>query len=61
MRHLSLVGKVYMVYIWIKRIGEGIEGIVCEEQCGFRRGRSCVNQVFAIRQVCRIFLAKGKE
>ena len=44
---LSVVGKVYG-RILIKRIGEGT-GVICEEQCGFRRGRSCMDQVFPVR------------
>ena len=34
---LSLVGNVYG-RVLIKRIREGTEGVICEEQCGFRRG-----------------------
>ena len=37
--------------VLIKRIKEGTEGIICEQQGGFRRGWSCVDQVFAVRQV----------
>ena len=32
-----------------------------EEQCGFRQGRVCMDQVFAIRQVCEKYLANGKD
>ncbi len=32
-----------------------------EEQCGFRVGRGCVDQVFAVRQVCEKYVAKGKD
>ena len=45
----------------IKRIREGTEGIIFKEQYGFRRGQSCVDQVFAVRQMCEKFLAKGKQ
>ena len=31
------------------------------EQCGFRQGRGCIDQVFAVRQVCEKFLANGKD
>ena len=31
------------------------------EQCGFRQGRGCMNQVFAVRQVCEKHLANGKD
>ncbi len=33
------------------------EGMICDEQSGFRRGRGCVDQ----RQVCKKYLAKGKD
>ena len=32
-----------------------------EEQCGFRQGRGCTDQVFAVRQVCEKYLANGKD
>ena len=38
--------------VMIKRIREGTEGVICEEQGSCRRGRGCVEQVFAVRQVC---------
>ena len=31
------------------------------EQCGFRQGRGCMDQVFAVMQVCEKFLANGKD
>ena len=27
----------------------------------FRRGRGCVDQIFAVRQVCEKYLEKGKD
>ncbi len=45
----------------IKRVREGTEGVIRDEQGGFRRGRGCVDQIFAVRQVCEKYLAKGKE
>ena len=32
-----------------------------EEQCGFRQGRGCMDQVFAVKQVCEKYLANGKD
>ena len=29
--------------------------------CGFRQGRGCMAQVFAVQQVCEIYLANGKD
>ena len=57
---LSVVGKVYGK-ILVKRIREGTEGMICDEQGGFRRGRGCVDQIFAVRQVCEKYLAKEKD
>ena len=48
---LSIVGKLYG-RVLINRISSETECAIGEEQCGFRRGRGCVNQVFAERQVC---------
>ena len=30
-------------------------------QCGCRQGRGCMDQVFAVRQVCEKYLANGKD
>ncbi len=35
--------------------------MIRDEQGGFRRGRGCVDQIFAVRQVCEKYLGKGKE
>ncbi len=35
--------------------------MIHDEQGGFRRGRGCMNQIFAVRQVCEKYLTKGKE
>ena len=56
---LSSVGKVYGRLL-IKRIRDGIEGVVCEEQCGFRRGQKCVDQEIIMRQVSEIIFCKKK-
>ena len=57
---LSVVGKVYG-RVLIKRIRVGTEDRICDEQGGFRRGRGCVDQVFAVRQVCEKYLGRNKE
>ena len=57
---LSMVGKIYG-RVLINRIRDGTEEVLMEEQCGFRRGRGCVDQVFVVRQVCEKYLAKGKD
>ena len=38
----------------------GSECAIGEEKCGFRQGRGCMDQVFAVRQVCEKYLANGK-
>ena len=35
--------------------------MIGEEQGGFRSGRGCVDQIFAVRKICEKYLAKGKE
>ena len=57
---LSVVGKLYG-RVLIRRTREGTEGEIREEQGGFMRGRGCIDQIFAIRQVCEKHLGKGEE
>ena len=57
---LSVVGKLFGGVL-IKRVRAGTECAVGEEQCGFRQGRGCMDQVFAVRQVCEKYLANGKD
>ena len=55
---LSVVGKLYG-RVLIKRVRAGTECAIGEEQCGFRQGRGCMDQVFAVRHVCEKYLADG--
>ena len=57
---MSVVGKVYG-RVLIDRVREGTEAFIGEEQCGFREGRGCVDQIFVVRQICEKFLAKGRK
>ena len=41
----------------IKSVRDGTECAIGEEQYGFRHGRGCMDQVFAVRQVCEKYLA----
>ncbi len=54
---LSVVGKLYGRML-INRIWRGTEKCVRDEEGGFRQGRGCVDQIFAVRHVCEKFLEK---
>ena len=56
---LSVIGKLFG-RVLIKRVRAETECTIGEEQCGFRQGRGCMDQVFAVRQVCEKYLAMGK-
>ena len=47
---LSVVCKLFGRML-IKRVRAGTECAIGEEQCGFRQGRGCLDQVFAVIQV----------
>ena len=57
---LSVVGKVYG-RILIERVIECTDGAIGGEQCGFRKGMSCSDQVFAVRQICEKKLEKHQD
>ena len=57
---LSVVGKLFGRVLF-KRVRAGTECAIGEEQCGFKQGRGCMDQVFAVRQVCEKYLANGKD
>ena len=56
---LSVVGKLFC-RVLIKKVRAGTECAIGEEQCGFRQGRGCIDQVFAVRQ-CEKYLVNGKD
>ena len=56
----SVVGKLFG-RVLIKRVKAGAECAIGEEQCGFRQGTGCMDQIFAVRQVCEKYLANGKD
>ena len=45
--------------VLIKRVRAGTECPIGEEQCGFRHGRGCLDQVFTVRRVSEKYLANG--
>ena len=57
---LSIPGKVYGRII-IQRIIKVTEGLIGEEQCSFRQGRGCIDQVFSLRQMSEKACEKGKQ
>ena len=57
---LLVVGKLYG-RVLIKRVRAGTECAIGDEQCGFKQGRGCMDQVFAVRQECEKYLANGKD
>ena len=63
LRSISLLSVVCKLFgrVLMKRVTAGTECAIGEEQCVFRQGRRCIQQVFAIRQVCEKYLANGKN
>ena len=47
---LSLVGKIY-ARVLLERVREVTEGLMDDEQKGFRAGRGCVDQIFFLKQI----------
>ena len=56
---LSIPGKVYG-RILIEKVHSLTEGLIGKEQCGFRSGRGCVDQVFVMKQRSEKFVDKNK-
>ena len=54
---MTAVGKLFGR---VKRVTAGTECAIGEEQCGFRQGRGCMDQVFAVRKVCEKYHTNGK-
>ena len=57
---MSVVGKLYGGVL-IKRVRAGTECAIAEEHCGVRQGRGCMDQVFAVTQVCGKYLVNQKN
>lgn len=38
-----------------------MNGVIVDEQCGFRSERGFVDQIFAMSQVCEKYLTKGMD
>ncbi len=59
-RLLSVPGKIYG-RILTERLMQITEKKVNDEQRGFRKGKSCVDQIFAIKMLVEEYLGKGKK
>ena len=57
---LSIPGKVYG-RILIERVRMMTEGKIGEEQCGFRNGRGCIDQVYTLKQLSEKYVGKRKD
>ena len=57
---LSMPGKVYG-RILIEKVHSLIEGLIGEEQSGFRSSRGCVDQVFVMKQMSENFVDRNKS
>ncbi len=57
---LSVPGKVYG-RILTERLMEVTEGKVCEDQGGFRKGKGCVDETFAMKRLVEGYLGKDKK
>ena len=56
---LSISGKVYG-RILIEKVPSLTEGLIGEEQCGFRSGSGCADQMFVMKQMSKKFVDKNK-
>ena len=58
-RGISLLTAVEKLYgrVLIGRVVNRTDGVLREDQCGFRSSRGCVNQLFVVRQLCEKILA----
>ena len=57
--HFSIPGKMYGI-ILIEKVHSLTEGLIGEEQCGFRSGKGCVDQVFVMKKMSEKFVNKNK-
>ncbi len=57
---LSIPGRVYG-RILTERLLEVTEQKVSEDQGGFRKGRGCVDQIFAVKRLVEGYLGKDKK
>ena len=51
----STISKLYQIVL-LKRMDAGLEKLLRENQCGFRKNRSCVDQIYSLRCIIHNFL-----
>jgi sorting nexin-29 len=58
-RGITLLPTAYKLFANIirNRLNEHLEDEMVEEQCGFRKGQSCTDAVFTVKQIIK----KGKN
>ncbi|XP_061879946.1 craniofacial development protein 2-like [Entelurus aequoreus] len=52
--HFLVVGKIRLfrgLYVLLQRLKDEVDNILREEQAGFRKGRSCAEQIFTLRNI----------
>ena len=49
----STASKVFQIII-LQRLHDGLEGLYRENQCGFRRNRSCVDRLHSLRLIIQL-------
>ncbi|KAL5254332.1 hypothetical protein ACHWQZ_G013943 [Mnemiopsis leidyi] len=50
----STASKLYQI-ILLRRLNDGLERLLRENQCGFRKNRSCVDQIYTLRSIIHNF------
>ena len=57
---LSVIGKQYRS-VQKNRVRVGTKCAIVEEQSGFMQGRGYMDQAFAVRQVCEMYIVNMKD
>ena len=55
-----MVDKLYG-RVLLKRVRDGTECAIGEEECGFRQGKGCMDQAFLVRQMCEKYIANSEN